>query len=145
MDSRHLFICIFASWWLCLECTGLLHTKDLKHAEIENESLYYNSAEDVTFNETGSVTTDGGFDNVSDETTSHLILEKTTKNLENFTVVTAVESKHHVVLVPLAVGGLALLSGLLFLAFIVGIFMYCNRNTGFVYEPAPPSDTIIDV
>ncbi|CAL1265395.1 unnamed protein product [Larinioides sclopetarius] len=140
MDCRQFAVWIMASW-LCLVSMGLQYPEDLKHSEIVNGSLFSNSTEDATFNETESVTPNEVSGRIIEETTSHLILGKTTKIPE----VTAVESEHRAGLVPLAVGGLALLSGLLFLAFVVGLFMYCNRNSGFVYEPASMSDPIVDV
>lgn len=44
-------------------------------------------------------------------------------------------------MMPLAVGGITLLAGLVTLFTVVGLFMYCNkRNPGFEYQPAGSVD-----
>ncbi|GIY20846.1 hypothetical protein CEXT_665161 [Caerostris extrusa] len=131
-------------FWISACCLGLASTgnsltKDFNYTVLEENTLS-DIIEVVTLNYSEiSITDKTDGTTRKEDTTSHPDeIRNNTRKRTRVAVLSEKDSGHAIM--PLAAGGLALLGGLLLVSVVVGLFMYCNRNTGYVYEPALTSD-----
>ncbi|GFT39036.1 hypothetical protein TNCV_3691201 [Trichonephila clavipes] len=99
---------------LCLSSEGSLQMKKEENAVF----LEGNSPIDTKLNNSNITVTDYIIGNISEETTTQLIVKFTTLRIKNTTVMNIRVDEPHFVIMPLAIGGIALLSGLLLISIV---------------------------
>ncbi|KAG8185479.1 hypothetical protein JTE90_019737 [Oedothorax gibbosus] len=127
----YLSTCIGMIYFLCftVECGRMIRRQP--NAFVEIIDINNSTMEDsVQYNLT-----------IEASTTDSTVLQEdllTSIPMNETKVVGIVHPKYR--MMPLAVGGITLLAGLMSITIVVGLFIYCNRRNDIVYEPATSVD-----
>ncbi|GFT10873.1 transposon Ty3-I Gag-Pol polyprotein [Nephila pilipes] len=109
MDSSNLVVCI-SFCLLSLSCGGMQIEKE--------ENADWNNFIEAKLNYSDVTVTDYVIGNISKETVTEVIVKMTTQRMKNTSVMNIGVERTHFALMPLAIGGIALLSGLVFIAIV---------------------------
>ncbi|GFR00372.1 hypothetical protein TNCT_203991 [Trichonephila clavata] len=114
MDNLIFVFCTLISL-LCFSSEGSLQMEKEENAVL----LEGNSTIDAKLNNSDITVIDYIIGNISEETTTQLIVELTTLRIKNTTVMNIRVDEPHFVMMPLAIGGIALLSGLVLISIVL--------------------------